>query len=325
MEVKLIIFLAIVSQVSSQSINCDFADEPRGSSRLYACNANIQNPNGADDLPITSYSDHLDYYEDEHVRMLNIVAGTSPIMPKVFCVQFFNLVVVEFLANVQMTTINAESFAGCTKMKELFIRSNPIEVLPSSTLNKNILKIFHLSDTQLTSLPASLFANQALQDVIIADNKLLSDIPGSFLSSNQQVKTINLSNNLLTTWHVEWFNSLVNLNKLIIDGNDLVVIPQSAFTSPLLAHLSFNSCGIRRLESASFTSLNSLTDLFIADNQITAIDEEIFNQALSLTRLNATKNLCIDANFDNFDRNVDLVEFQTCFNGFSTLDVCEFF
>lgn len=329
-KLLLLILLGIFSQASSQSINCVFADEPRGSSRLYSCNANIQNPNGADNLPITSVDGHLDYQEDEEVRMLNIVAGTSSIMPRVFCDQFSNMVVIEFLANVQMRTINAESFAGCTKIREIFIRSNPIEVLPLSVLiNNNLLKIFHLSDTQLTSLPFSLFAtSQTLQDVVIADNQQLSDIPSEILSTNQQVKTVDFSNNQLTAWPVEWFSSLTNLNQLIIDDNDLVQIPQGAIASSSLTSLSINSCGIERLDLSSLGSLNSLTDLHIADNQLAVIDEDIFSQALSLTRLNATRNVCVDANFDNFNRNVDLVALQGCFvpsDSGTLLNVCEFY
>ena len=151
------------------------------------------------------------------------------------------------------------------------------------------------------------------------------------------LRTLNLSNNQISSIEANTFKELVNLNELWLNGNQLTLIEnlfqglvsltwldlsrnklesieQNAFndlTNLFTLNLSNNK--INSIDVKSFIHLNNLNDLWLQDNQIKAIDVKMFKDLLNLNWLDLSHNLLNESDKTNLKEsliNLDVLNIQ---------------
>ncbi len=146
------------------------------------------------------------------------------------------------------------------------------------------LPSLNLSGLQLTKLPPEANLLTHLKELDISDNRI-SQLPQFWLFT--ELTNLNLSNNLLNTFHPEIFFSS-NIELLDIHGNDLAVIPPKIAKLSKLTDLDLSSNQILKLPP-EIGDLTQLRTLNLFDNRITELPVELF-KCKQLTEINLGDN-----------------------------------
>ncbi|NXJ06893.1 NEPN protein, partial [Odontophorus gujanensis] len=165
------------------------------------------------------------------------------------------------LADNSINTLHATDFEGLVKLRVLDIRNNLIASLPSSAFSSLCnLQSLILDGNNMESVSAPLQLPR-LKYLSMADNKLNS-LPASF------------------------FASFENLQFLSLSGNFLAKVPLDLPKSLLSLKLEKNQLKTVRLRDMKH--LESLSEFFLSENQLTSVDGAQFLP--NLTTLELSKN-----------------------------------
>lgn len=206
--------------------------------------------------------------------------------------------------------------------------------IPLTTTNLN------LEGNQLSFLNSSDFENlESLTDLILSDNNLQSIQNGTFSIQSSLVRLM-LDGNLLESVDNETFQGTDNLEVLNMDSNNEMSVAPSTFQSisnlrqlsvqdttfvsdydfsglTKLEMLEISNCHLEQLDPNNFQELNSLTDFYANENNLT--DFNFVHNLPNLKKLCMSSNLLTEIQARAFENNQNLTRIILDQNAISTL------
>lgn len=255
-----------------------------------------------------------------------------------------------YLDTNHIQEVDPRWFQSMTNLNVLNLNDNHIASWNSTILRNNVnLEVLSLARNQITSVDGNTFSNLPILS-FLSIGGLMEEVPA--LYGMRALRTLWLSNNLITNVLAFSFRQMDNLTQLFLDDN---LIETVDFTLryenrlPRLEILSLVGNRITRLQDKAFSTLVSLNVLYLAknrlqllqtnsirptitqlhlldiqDNRITRIERELF---VNVTRvvIHAGGNICIDKNVIASDfTNHTATLLDRCFNFAPPKTVSEF-
>ncbi len=201
-----------------------------------------------------------------------------------------------------ISALSADDFDDVTGLQTLNLSSNVLTDLPTGVFsNLTNLRILDLSLNSLTTLTAVTFNNLRRLETLNLSSNQMTNLPADVFSDLTNLRTLNLSSNSLTTLTAATFKNLRRLETLNLSSNQMSGLPADIFsnlTNLRTLNLSFNSLTI--LPTTIFRSTTNLRDLNLSNNmlsqsllndQLSANNNELFNQTFNVLRNIVTLNL----------------------------------
>ena len=157
------------------------------------------------------------------------------------------------------------------------------------------LESLNLSDNSLKILPAGAFAKATelgdLDDTLSRQDQIHLIGNNRWIAGLVNLKTLNLSNNLIHRLHALTFRNLFNLEELDLSKNRLRTLPANVFSDLVkLEELNLGDNQIRGLPAALFVDTESLRGLNMSNNQIRVLPAAVFDKLTELEELDLSDN-----------------------------------
>ncbi|XP_049292401.1 protein artichoke-like [Anopheles funestus] len=195
------------------------------------------------------------------------------------------------LQNTSLRMLRKVSFTFLTKLTDLKISSNVLELIEENVFHDLKLKWLLISDSSLQTFPPLLLKEQtSLYRASLANNKL-SHLSPTFFSQCSRLTNINLSKNRLTTVDRHWFMGLENLESINLDDNLITQLPPNLIlVEQSLSLLSVAGNAISSIANADFLAKVTIGVLDLSNNSLEDIDilhsnDRVFNLYVSGNRL----------------------------------------
>uniref|UniRef100_A0A8D0LAX9 Toll-like receptor 3 n=1 Tax=Sphenodon punctatus TaxID=8508 RepID=A0A8D0LAX9_SPHPU len=189
-------------------------------------------------------------------------------------------------------------FTYCTKLVELNLGSNIIEIKNDPFRNLKTLNILDVSHNRLSSTKlGSQQQLENLQELVMSENKIsvLKKEDLEFLS-NTSLKTFDLSSNPLEEFHAGCFHAIGNLYGLILDrvqlGHNHTEKLCSELAGTTIWNLSLSHVQLSHIFKSTFRGLRTtnITVLNLSKNDLSVIDDDSFIWLTHLEELNLENN-----------------------------------
>uniref|UniRef100_A0A8C2Q264 Uncharacterized protein n=1 Tax=Cyprinus carpio TaxID=7962 RepID=A0A8C2Q264_CYPCA len=181
-----------------------------------------------------------------------------------------NLVALGFSGTINLlTSLPEDAFQGLEKLGQLMLQRNAIRKLYSSTFRGlSHLKSLFLQQNNLTDIPAGIF-----DDLV-------------------NLEVLHLQDNKITQLPANLFSNLPMLKKLYLSNNRLSLLPGAIFLNlPNLTHISLYENQLSRLMPGTFGPM-ALQELWLYDNMLTHLEENVFHNLTEIRLLNITSLMC---------------------------------
>jgi hypothetical protein len=128
------------------------------------------------------------------------------------------------LSRMNITELPADIFAGCSKLKRIYLNYNRLAELPADIFaGCSKLQSIYLSYNQLTELPADLFVGCSQLESIWLRHNQLTKLPADLFAGCSKLRIIELNNNQLIELPVSLFAGCsrlkyINFDKPLIYG-----------------------------------------------------------------------------------------------------------
>jgi Leucine-rich repeat (LRR) protein len=289
----------------------------------------IDNSNGLDDTNVIINGLHVSGKSDSNVQGVGITIGNTPIIPRVVCERFPEIIhfVVDF--SIGLKTLDQNSFAKCSKLNYVNVFQNQITSIDYRTFSNNLLvKKICLSHFTVSTLPVDLFSNNTmLEHVEISEMNNLVDLPADIFKNSVNLVVFRIIKTKINVWRPEWTKNLPKVSQISIYLNPNVQeVPLNAINSPNLNFVYIDQNNMKYINSHSVGNVTSLQSLHIMNQPVEGIDFELIDKAKSLTTLMAENVTCINQNFYNFDKNRDayMKILKPCFDGYDKRSLSKF-
>ncbi|CAL8100961.1 unnamed protein product [Orchesella dallaii] len=216
----------------------------------------------------------------------------------------------------KITDVNKDDFGGLTSITRLGLSANMISYIEEDAFTSlPRLEKLDLSDNSIQFIHNNAFTSLSRSLMLLyLQNNLLQKIPFQGLSS-LELKTLDLSNNLITTTFDIFFEKKLNVGILKLNYNRISSVPPFAFQNfrrassvslafnPIdslvddafkdaeIEELDISNCFIREVQPKAFRGLeNTLISLDMSSNNITELPFELFSNFDRLRHLNLDQN-----------------------------------
>ncbi|XP_041376586.1 insulin-like growth factor-binding protein complex acid labile subunit isoform X2 [Gigantopelta aegis] len=194
------------------------------------------------------------------------------------------------MSNNKIKAIPDKAFANLPKLLTIDLSACKIEDVSETAFENLAITILFLHDNSLTAVPKGL--PPSIQKLYLNGNNIVSLADESFYNL-KNVREIHLSKNGIHELHENCFTGVRNLRKLYMDSNKIATLPRKLF-NPLIRivslDLSRNNLKVIPLTPGLFTTLSSLENLSLADNQCHSLPLDIFQGLSSLMHINLKNN-----------------------------------
>ncbi|XP_070509040.1 insulin-like growth factor-binding protein complex acid labile subunit [Chironomus tepperi] len=222
-------------------VRCQYSGSPD-----FMCRMSVRNLVGLDDIQVVE-GQHPFGSNNNNIRTVNIISGTSTIVPSVICRQFTNLQEITASGN-GIISLTASSFQNCRNLRVLQLISQEISVIPESvfgslvnlqTLSLTMNKIQSISARSLTGLGSS------MQNLYLNSN-LINRIENGAFNSLTNIARIQLNSNMLSAVNSLYFGAAMrnlvefSANNNQINGTDPIWFNNSTLLDTL--NLTGNLC-----------------------------------------------------------------------------------
>lgn len=203
----------------------------------------------------------------------------------------YEAVEVLLLGDCGITEVEPGAFKSLEKVIRLNLSNNSISYLDESVFSKDSkLEFLALSDNNLTSVTGTFNRTRRMRELRLSSNQihditdafkgltflrkismrsnLVTHIPDDAFSDNSELAEINLSENKIRWMGRNALKGLVTLNKLLLQGNQLLSLNGSIRNLPKLRYLDASFNAIQSLERAEFTNNGRLTFIKLMANNI---------------------------------------------------------
>lgn len=179
-KIKIVILTLVLTffpQFNCQNvpISCNYVLE---NSENYACNLQINNPDGRDDFESIS-GEHLDGFSDSDVTIVRATNQLTTIVPSIICRQFTNVTSL-IVASCQVHEITTQSFEHCSQLEVINLYLNRIVVVSANSFVNNInLRSVDLTDNYIEGLSVDTFNGSSIESLTLDYNEI-SDLGENF-------------------------------------------------------------------------------------------------------------------------------------------------
>jgi len=173
------------------------------------------------------------------------------------------------------------------KTKQLQLNSGRIKKLPESICSYSNLNNLDLFNNSLRELPDWIYKLKSLEKLNLKKNRF-TEFP-TILFVLHKLNTLNLSDNLISTIEVERFEKIYNFKELDISHNSIKSLP---IVIPKYFRLEmFNGSSNRLTEfPVALSEVKSLRCIKLSNNNISYLNDEIFEKLIHLTELDLSQN-----------------------------------
>lgn len=182
-----------------------------------------------------------------------------------------------------LVVLEADSLFGLTKLKQLNLRGNHLTQVPEqafTSLTRSLNPISSSNDQTIAQL----------KSLDLSENVLVSLEPKSF-SALGQLQELYLETCSLQSVHEQAFSDLTNLNLLSLSYNDLIDVPTNSFTTlSSLKRLILDSNHIQLLRANAFTNLFNLEELQINNGSLRELQPGALSGLISLRWFSSAHN-----------------------------------
>ncbi|KAL7015598.1 hypothetical protein ACKWTF_016537 [Chironomus riparius] len=220
-------------------VRCSYSGSPD-----FICQMSVRNLVGVDDIEIVE-GQHPSGSNNNDVKIVNIINGTSTIFPSVICKQFNNLQEITASGN-GITSLTTSAFQNCRNLKVLQLISQEISVIPENT-----------------------FANLSnLQTLSLMLNKIQTISSRSMIGLSANMQNLYLNSNLITRIENGAFTSLANVSRIHLNSNRLTAVNSLSFGASLrhLTEFSANYNQINEIDPIWFNNSTVLDTLNLTGN-----------------------------------------------------------
>ncbi|GIY81710.1 toll-like receptor Tollo [Caerostris darwini] len=195
-----------------------------------------------------------------------------------------------FLSHNEIDIVAENSFSSLYNLYTLDLSYNRLKHLDVFTLNGlYVLSDLKLSHNSIYSMHSDAFKNcSSVEDLTLQGNNL-SHVPTA-LKSLQFLKTLNISNNTISSLNNSSFQDLKQLRHLSISQNQISNLTREVFRQlPSLKTVDLSKNKIHNLEHGLFDDGEALNTIDLSDNYLADING-LFMNLKSLVFLNVSRN-----------------------------------
>ena len=196
------------------------------------------------------------------------------------------------LQSKELTTLQADDFAGLTSLETLYLQNNQLVSFPEDIFDElSSLTTLDLSGNEIDSIPINFFDDlTTLTNLNLSANNLQS-LPNSILDKLTSLICLDLSSNRLESLLMNIFDNLTSLEKLDLSSNEFTTFVLGLFDAlTALTDLNISDNAFTSLPSDIFDGLTSLTSLDMSSTNYTSYPSDIFEGLTSLLSLNLADN-----------------------------------
>ncbi|XP_069953928.1 uncharacterized protein [Cherax quadricarinatus] len=150
--------------------------------------------------------------------------------------------------------------------------------------------LLSIKGSEIVSLDAASLAQYSTLTTLSLEENLLEALPSGVFSSQSSLENLYLSKNSIKEIHHQSCQGLGRLQRLFLDRNRLVHIDLTCFLhTPVLQEL-YLAHNQLTLEQQTFPLLPKLTNLYLNNNSLTTITEDLLANLTALTTLQLQDN-----------------------------------
>ena len=196
-----------------------------------------------------------------------------------------------YLSSNDISSLPSNIFSGLSKLRALSLSGNKLTVMPNLSGLANLVNlwIYDNNISDLTTLPANVFQNNAnLENLYLSFNEI-SSLPSDIFSGLSKLRALSLSGNKLTV--MPNLSGLANLEHLYLSSNEISNLPSNIFaglSNLMILDISRNQ--ISTIEANAFSDLSEVTHIRLYDNNITSLSDSTFNGLSNVVSLNLSRN-----------------------------------
>nr|XP_012315822.1 nephrocan-like [Aotus nancymaae] len=184
-----------------------------------------------------------------------------------------------YISHSKIQHLQLSDFNQMLALEDFILLASGTESVENDTFKTlGTLKTLELWKNKLRQVPSALPAS--LEVLILNDNSI-NVLHGSDFEGLMKLKILELKNNLISSLSPSMLSSLVSLQSLMLDGNDMEAIAGPQLL-PHLTHMSLENNKLHLISGSFFTSLQSLQFLSFSGNFLTKIPINLPKSLLSL-------------------------------------------
>ncbi|XP_023950341.1 toll-like receptor 3 [Bicyclus anynana] len=229
------------------------------------------------------------------------------------------------LSHNKINAIRQHLFQNNNKMFKLSLSHNDIENIAGGAFSTTNISFFDIQDNHIRgSIDSDTFLGISVESLDLSKGgglKALGD--KAFSTLGQNLKYLNLSNNLLENITESAFQSLEILRILDLSCNNLVDIEFNTSDLTQLTEYYIQNNLIKKVNSKMFKNMKSLVRLDLSNNKVEDIEFSSFIDLTNLRDLNISNNAFVNSLTQNLFRglykvnSLDLsyIKSVSCLNG----------
>ena len=188
---------------------------------------------------------------------------------------------------------NNNPFSEMDFLERLALNNNSLSSLPSKLLQKNYwLTSLDLSDNEFDTIP-NIYTEAKLE--LNLDGNKIQDIQLDSFSNCPRIVKLYLNNNQISRIARAGLSTLKDLRTLEIRGNSLIDLP--LFENQRLTNIDLSFNIIQTVTPATFNLTKLLTKLNLENNELSVLEESVFENLKNLKYLFLANNKIIEINF----------------------------
>ena len=217
------------------------------------------------------------------------------------------------LSHNQIQSLEDQTLSGLKSVKHLLLGHNKIHTIQDQSFEAcGSLLVLDLSHNVLASAPEALKSLNQLQTIDLSDNLITSVVGASFLKMSNLWR-LQLNNNKLTNVSVGQFKEMKSLQILDLSANKIVSVEKGSLDSnQKLQAVRLDANKLQNIEGL-FVNLHNLIWLNVSDNQISQFDYNFL--PVNLRWLDISHNQISElGNYFDLTSELHLTELDVSFN-----------
>jgi Leucine-rich repeat (LRR) protein len=207
-------------------------------------------------------------------------------------IKFPELTVEELSINFGLfNQISNYLFENYTKLKELNMSNNNIEIIPNNSfIYLKELVVLDLSKNKITNLSStSFYGLKKLHELDLGGNQI-TEIQDWLFNSTIELKKLKIGNNRLKSINNKIFKNLFDIEEIYLDHNQIESLEKDFFNETNYLQILDISDNLINTVNGLFDNLDLLKSLNLKNNRLKSISKDTFKKLINLEELNLANN-----------------------------------